>query len=78
MHTNSTFQQGYIESTCSSRQAPESKRVVDNYMGDMDLPSSESEPEEETVSNRVEEKKDVIKMAQVRVLHATRTLQLPK
>ena len=33
-------------------------------MGDMDLPSSESEPEEEIASTRAEEKRDVIKMAQ--------------
>ena len=46
------------------RQAPESKKVVDDYLGDMDLPSSESESEEEAAPVR-EEKKDTIRMAQV-------------
>ena len=46
------------------RQAPESKKVVDDYLGDMDLPSSESEGEEEAAPVR-EEKKDTIRMAQV-------------
>ncbi len=37
---------------------------MDDYLGDMDLPSSESESDEEAAPVR-EEKKDTIRMAQV-------------
>ena len=39
---------------------------MDDYLGDMDLPSSESEGEEEIAPVR-EEKKDTIRMAQVKL-----------
>ena len=45
--------------------------MADDYLGDMDLPSSESESEDEAPSTRMEEanKKETIRMAQV--THAT-------
>lgn len=45
------------------RQPPASKN--DDYLGDMDLPSSECDSEEEMVSNRAEDKKDTHRIAQV-------------
>ena len=48
-----------------SRQQPESKKIADDYLGDMDLPSSESESDEDTPVVVREEKKDIIRMGQV-------------
>ena len=41
--------------------------MADDYLGDMDLPSSESESEDEAPSTRMDEanKKETIRMAQV-------------
>ena len=46
------------------REAPPPKKVVDDYLGDMDLPSSESE-DEAPVAVRNEEKKEIVRVAQV-------------
>ncbi len=48
------------------RQQPESKKIADDYLGDMDLPSSESESDGEAPVVVREERKDII-MAQVHV-----------
>ncbi len=47
------------------RQQPESKKIADDYLGDMDLPSSESESDEDAPVVVREEKKDIIRMGQV-------------
>ena len=48
---------------CECRQLPKTTKV-DDYLGDMDLPSSESE-EEYQAPVRTEEKKETIIMARV-------------
>jgi len=52
-----------------NRQQPESKRIADDYLGDMDLPSSESESDGEAPVVVREEKKDIIRMAQATPLN---------
>lgn len=47
------------------RAPPESRKVADDYLGDMDLPSSESESDEEMPVTRTDDKKDQIRMTQV-------------
>lgn len=47
------------------RDAPAPKRVVDDYLGDMDLPSSESESDGEAPVAR-EEKKETVRISQAK------------
>lgn len=47
------------------RETPKGKKVVDDYLADMDLPSSESEGEEMQVKHHAQEKKEIIRSTQV-------------